>query len=203
MKERMPEPQIEIENFYPQPVVANIAYSRMYCGIENEIYIAVPGIKNENAIVKIDNGSITKKENHFIVIPEKIGEVTFSITFPYEDSTLTATWKFRSCGLPTPDANVAGTPSGKVKKEMLSLSKRLSAKANGNEYDLKYSVKSFSMKTSLSEKIFSSGSSSLTHEMKDEFPNLKTGDTVEFFNIESIGPDKKIYNPDPIKLIIE
>lgn len=183
-------------------VVSNDAYNLVYCGIENNLSVAVPGIKPDEIEVSVNQGTIRGGKGKYVAIPAVPGEFRVVVRFPCGDSICTVSHFFSSIKIPEPSIFINGKSGGVIKSYELKFLKYVSAKTEHNQYDLKYKVNKFALRIK-NENYLVSGNGSFTYEMRDLLSALKSGDQFEITDIEVIGSDNSKYYPSARHYTVE
>jgi len=190
----------------PNVVVSPTAMNVLYQGIDNPIDISVPGVGSDKLIVKMTNGNITKgrvmnartKENYpggFIANPTTVGQTAqIIVSADVNGKQMSfAPYEFRVRSLPNPIAKFADLTDGTVDKNVALAQQALFAVLENFEFDLVYTVTSFTV--SINDKGFdiekTSNSNRLTDEQKALISGLTRGKKLIFSGIKAVGPDKK------------
>jgi hypothetical protein len=170
-------------------------------GIPNPVEIAVAGIKPERVTAEITNGTITKTANGWEVVPAAPGESVISVLV---DKKRVSEKKFRVKLVPNPVVVFGGMSSGTISKEDALQTAELKVELPDFAWDIKFTVESFSMITTLNvgDVIRVASGSKLTAEMKSDLAKLTRGQKVIFEKILVVGPDGKKSTLSPIVLKI-
>jgi hypothetical protein len=183
-------------------VVAPVKMNVMYRGMANPIEIAVPGVTSDKITAIVSNGMIKKVASGWEVSPGDASECVVSVLV---DNKKVSDKKFRIKLVPNPVAVFAGSYDGTVAKDIAIKTEALDAQLINFDWDLKFTIRSFTFlcsdgKFDYEEK---SDGNKLTAKMISLISNCKTGQNIIFKDINSVGPDGRTRNLNPIILRLE
>lgn len=190
----------------PSVVVSPTAMNVLYQGIDNPIDISVPGVGSDKIRVKMTNGEIKSgkvvnartNENYpggFIANPATVGQNAQIIVSADVNGKQMSfpPYEFRVRSLPDPIAKFANLKDGNIDKNVALAQQGLFAVLENFEFDLTYTITSFTM--SINDKGFDvekvSNSNRITEEQKALINSLTRGKKLIFSGIKAVGPDKK------------
>ena len=189
----------------------------LYCGSDNPISIAVPGVAQHEVYATINNGTIKRHGNGWIAHPEKAGtETVITVTAeingtPYQ----VAQHKFKVRRLPDPTPYIAytdatGNPqecrNGAIPKHVLASSNGLNAAIDDGVLNIEFNVTGFeilffdSMGNAMPEM---SDGRKFSQRQKNAFKRLGRGKRFYISNVKAIGPDGIERNLSPLEVTIQ
>lgn len=178
------------------PVVSATKMNTLYRGIDNPIAVAVPEWKCDSLIVSSPHSLIEGSGCSYSIVPGKGTQCFVTIAgIANGDTVELGQTAFRVKDLPAPTPYFAGkSPRDKtIKKIELMAAQGVIAQMEGFDFDLKFTVSSFSVITTDSDGLetsLTSKSNRLTDEMKSNFRLLSTGSRVRVQDIVVQGPQK-------------
>jgi gliding motility-associated protein GldM len=167
-----------------------------YIGVDNPVEISVPG-GPESILPSISIGSIRREGDQWIVSNLTTGgarEAVISVNAVFSGKTKNmGSYKFRLKTVPDPIIKVAGKNEGFISKSLLLASPFLAPEMPaGFDFDLKYSVTSFTFSTSTAagegNDIKVQGNQ-LTKEIVNTIKNARKGQRIWFDDVYVKGPD--------------
>lgn len=198
----------------PSAVVSADKMNVLYIGVDNPISISAPGITKEKLKISATGGGVSVSGSNGSYMAKVTGppksKVTFTVSVDLGNGkvqTLGST-EFRVKMFGTPRARFAGKVGGsRVPAVVLKQSdNRLTAALDDVEFEIKYTVKKFSLmirKPDRSTSLYSSPNGQITPEMSAALQKVTGGSVVYFDDIEAIGPGGVEFRPDVLKLIVE
>jgi hypothetical protein len=180
-------------------VVAPVKMNVMYRGMANPIEIAVPGVASDKITATVSNGTIKKVGSGWEVSPGDASECVVTVLV---DNIKVSDKTFRIKLVPNPVAVFAGSYDGSVTKEIALKTEALVAELINFDWDLKFTIKSFTFFCSDGKYDYEevSTGNKLTDKMRSLISNCKTGQNIVFKDIISEGPDGRSRNLNPIVL---
>ncbi len=178
----------------PSLVVSPTRMNVFYEGLENPVEISIPGVPSDQIRASINNGSITRVSGtNYIVRPETTARnavVSVSATINGETRSL-GTREFRVRSVPDPVAAVAGRRGGNISRELLAAQTGVIAEMEGFEFDLTFTVQSFTVSTVVGGFVRDARSSSnrITEEQRTIIQNARPNQRIYFDDIIAVGPD--------------
>ena len=211
-----PDGNIEPYPFYtpsftvaePALVVSPTKMNVFYRGLPNPVEVSVPGVAGDALEVRISGDNKIKKQTDgtYVVDPGKVAEAKITVTATMPDGskkTLPAR-DFRVKRIPDPVPSFAGkTPSDRlISKNTLLGAPGVSAKMENFDFDVKVTVKSFSISVSrdgtLVEK--KSNSNRLSSDMSELLKRVGRGNVIYIEDIVVSMPDGTERQLAPMKL---
>jgi gliding motility-associated protein GldM len=183
-------------------IVSAVNMNVLYYGISNPVEIAVPGITSDKVTATINNGTINRTATGWEIIPGSLNECIVSV---FSNNKKVADKTFRVKSIPAPIAVFAGFYSGTTSKENAAKNGRLEAKIIDFDWDIKFTIVSFTMlfkDGAMDKELFAKGNT-LTEEMKSQISELTRGQSISFKDIKVLAPDGRIKELNPIIITIE
>lgn len=189
--------------------ISAIKMNALYIGVENDISIAVPGVKPDDVMVTISGGTIRKKGENYVVKCTQKGSAVISVNARLSDGTVRKVGEslFRVRKLPKPRALWGGISTGSaVPKQPLGFPTNVIA-TMGPEFlldDITYNVLSYRFILSPKRSVpvvLSSKSSGIPQSVKNAIKNSKPGDRIIVDHIRAKGPSG-VETLDPIMIEI-
>lgn len=176
-----------------------------YAGLDNPVSVSVPGIANDRLKVSISNGTITPLGNgkfNVNVMSGTQANITVVATMENGEVRNMGSSTFRVKSVPKGTARFAGQiEDGNVTIGEINAQFGLSAFYQNFEFKADCRVTSFDVS------IMAAGGISDDHHqdgnsfgpiLKSRIGKMKRGDRIYFYNILSVGPDKKIVKLSPL-----
>jgi len=193
----------------PTATISPTKMNVFYIGVDNPVSISVPGVPAEKVYPSLAGpGTIVPAgaKGQYIVRVTTPGKVMVNVSAKVgETQKSMGGMEFRVKNVPDPVAKVANKTEGKISKSILLAANAVVAKLENFDFDLKFSVVSFSMSVAVGNAIFTKESRSayFTPEMINSINGLNRGQAVYFESIKAKGPDGTIRNLNPIVFKIE
>ncbi|NLI99594.1 MAG: gliding motility protein GldM [Bacteroidales bacterium] len=188
----------------PMASIAPVLTNVLYAGIDNEISISVPGIAPGDVQATMDNGTLTRRGNQWVVRPTTVGQnSTITVAARTADGTARrmAVQEFRVRPLPDPtpfieytDAN--GHPvqfkGGALSKAILMNSEGIEAAIDDGILHVPFQVRSFrtvffdSMGNAIPEV---SNGARFSDRQKEQIRRLSRGSYFYISGVRAAGPD--------------
>lgn len=173
-------------------VFAAVAPTRMnvlYLGADNPINVAVSDYSMSEIKAETDNGKLIQVDGgNYIAQPERTGTATISV---FASGNLINTYQFRVKQVPDPAASVGGKKGGSVTRDVLLNAGKLSVIMENFDFDLQFTIKSFSLSTAVEgfykEEVSTSGE--FTPSQINLIKKQPAGSKLFFENIVVTGPD--------------
>ncbi len=197
--------------FDPVATVSPTMMNVLYCGIDNPISIAVPGVAPQAISASMTNGTLSKSGDHWVARPTKVGtEAVISVSANVDGhSTPVGSMKLRVRKLPDPSPFIKVGDNmfknGRLAKGSILSASGISAAIDDGLLNIPFMVTSFdtvffdSMGNAMPEK--SAGSNFSSRQM-DKFRSLQRGKRFYITNIHAIGPDKVERVISPMEVIV-
>lgn len=182
-----------------------------YKGLDNPFDVGGGGIPQENLDVDMDNGTIEKVGDDYIVRPNELDEqgtktkITVYANIGGERRQVgTSDWRVKR--VPDPVAKVAGQSGGDIRKERLLVEQGILAVLEDFLFDFNYTITQFNVQITGAggyTNIFTSESNRFTQDMKDQFDRLNPNSFIYIANIKAVGEDGEVRDLDPISFKIQ
>lgn len=179
----------------------------LYRGIQNPISITVSGVKSENLIVSINNGTIKKVSNgKYEVLPGESMELVILVKGKTSTGKLIdfGSKSYRVKNIPDPIAKINGRSQGKILKTSLINTPGIAVDLPDFAFELKYIVISYSYISTVEGHsiVIDVQGNLFTAPLISYLKSLDIGSKILFTNIKAKGPDGKTRNLMPIILEI-
>ena len=193
-------------------IVSPTAMNVMYAGIANPIDVSVPGVSPDRISVRVENGtySTTRVQNFRgigSVTPNAVGQnVRIIVTANVGGRPVQfAPYEFRVKAVPAPVAQFAQRSTGTVPRATAAAQQGVFAIMPDFDFDLTYTVTSFSILYSDRGNDYEepSTSSNLTARQRDLIGRLVRGNNLIIKDIKARGPDGRTLDLSPIILKID
>lgn len=194
--------------------LGNDRFNIAYIGVDNPLSIAVENCPCNNIVLKVDNGTITGKDCHFIYRGIETGTANITV---YKKTAnhlkKVGLYAFRVKRIPPPGFRIG--PYGvsyfyldrKAKTVVLTAQQYARAEFDGFDFDVRCVIDSFSVKIfhadSGKSNMFLNVSNKISQQIKEAFAELKKEDIIFFNKIFAKGPDGIQWELDPLILTIE
>jgi gliding motility-associated protein GldM len=201
----------------PNVICSPTAMNVMYFSIPNPIDVSVPGVSPDKIRIRVVNGSYTTEKvknskgdsfrGNYAVKPEAAGK-NVQIIVSTEDNGKTTTYApydFRVKSIPNPEARFGGKTTGTITKAQAAAQAGVFAILPDFDFDLQYSVTSFTILYSdrMGDFEETSTNSNLTAKQKDLLNRLTKGKNLIIKDIRALGPDGKTRDLNPVILKID
>jgi gliding motility-associated protein GldM len=177
----------------PSLVVSPTSMNVFYIGVDNPVEISVPGVPSSEIRPSISVGSITKaRGDGYNVKVTRPGNVKISVS---AGGKAMGSRDFRVKRVPDPIAQVAGQRGGVINIPTLQAQREVFAVMDNFDFDLKFSVTSFTVSTRTREGFTvdaKSDNSRITADQRQLLSRLGRGQKVYFEDIKAKGPDGSI-----------
>ena len=211
-----PDGKVEPYPFYtpsftvaePALVVSPTKMNVFYRGVPNPVEVSVPGVPADKIEVRINGDNKIKEQSDgtYIIDPGKTKEAKISVTATMPDGSKKTLPErnFRVKRIPDPVPSFAGKePSDRtIKKNILLGAPGVSAKMVGFDFDVKVTVKSFSISVSRDGTLVErkSPSNRLTADQKSLLNRVGRGNVIYIEDIVVSMPDGTERQLAPMKL---
>ncbi len=178
----------------PSLVVSPTRMNVFYQGLENPVEISIPGVPADQVTARINNGTIRRVSGtNYIVSPEtttRDAVVSVTATINGETRSL-GSRDFRVRSVPDPVAAVGGRKGGNINRELLAAQTGVVAEMEGFEFDLTFTVQSFTVSTVVGGFVRDARSNSnrITDEQRTIIQNARPNQRIWFDDIMAVGPD--------------
>ncbi len=174
-------------------VVSPTKMNVFYIGVTNPVEISASGVPAENIRASISSGSINKVSgSSYAVKVKRPGKVNINVSAEMSDGTTKSMGRkeFRVKYVPDPVAKVAGMKGGTIRKNVLLAQRVVSADLENFDFDLKFTISSFSVSTTIRgyEEEEKSRSAAFTAKQKALIKKVSPGKKVYIEDIRARGP---------------
>ncbi len=178
----------------PTATVSAEKMNVFYVGVDNPVSVSVPGIPHERVRVSITNGSISSVgRGKYIVRVSSGTETRVNVSADMHGQVRSmGSFDFRVRRFPPPIAEIAGVREGIIEKTRLVAAPTIIARMEGVEFDVSYTVTSYSflMQTPGGDLVSLAGSGNrLSSEMIGHINAARRGIRCFIENIRASGPD--------------
>ncbi len=175
----------------PNVVVSPTKMNVVYRGIDNPMNISLSGVSLDKLNPDVTNGTITRTGKDFMLRPGSGRTCDISV---FVDGKNMGTQSFRVKDLPTPNPVVEGISGKTASKGELGASLGMLAEMKDFDFDLRYTVVSFTMSVNIGgyEETKTANSYAFTDEQKQLLTRVKPGQRVSFTDIKAKGPDGRV-----------
>ncbi|MDE0870539.1 MAG: gliding motility protein GldM [Flavobacteriales bacterium] len=192
----------------PALVVSPTKMNVFYRGVPNPVEVSVPGVPGDKLEVRISGDNKIRKQGDgtYIVEPGKSKEakITVSATMPDGSKKTLPASDFRVKRIPDPVPSFAGkTPTDRtISKNTVLGAPGVSAKMQSFDFDVKVTVKSFSISVSRDGALVErkSNSNRLTSDMSELLKRVGRGNVIYIEDIVVSMPDGTERQLAPMKL---
>lgn len=192
----------------PSTSVSATKMNVFYIGVDNPVSISAGGVSPDQINASINNGTITRNGNEWVVKPVNTGKALVTVSAKVGDGmkNMGAPIEFRIKNVPSPTAYIANAVGGNVNKDILAASSIIPKMPIDFEFELYFVITSFEFigfKPG-GELVTKQGTNNrLTEEMKDFIKSSKSGKKIMFEKIMAKGPEGKIRELNPIIITIQ
>lgn len=195
----------------PTATVAPTKMMVMYKELKNPIRVSAPGIPNEDLIVNVEGGILTKDSGsgNYLVEPNSgVSVVKVKISTKNEDGKVLQlnTEDFRVKPVPNPVVNIGGyIVGGKVEKEELDVAGRIAATMKDFDFEgYNYTVDSYTVYTYRGNPIEKKNmGAAFTSEVRDIINSARPGQKIIFQDIMVKSPKGEMRNMGSISVVIK
>lgn len=182
-----------------------------YKGLKNPFEVGGGGIPNENLVVRMENGTVTKQGDNYIIEPNELDEQgRRTKVHVYAniggEQRLVGTTDWRVKQVPDPVAQIAGKSGGEIRKEVLGIQDGVLAVLEDFDFDFKYRITQFTIETTGSggyTNHYPARSNRFTQEQKDALKRVSINSIVYIGDIKAIGDDGTTRDLDPISFKVK
>ena len=185
----------EYEVAAPTLVVSPTKMNVFYRGVENPVSISVSGYSASNISPSMNNGSLTRAADGYVVKPGPGPSATIGVTVTNPDGTKKSMpgVEFRVKNVPNPTPYFAGkgVNDNTVKKNELTVAQGVIAKLENFEFDLRFDVVSYTVSATIAGNFLEKPCTgpALSSDAKAVLEKVKSGQKVFIENIKARGPD--------------
>ena len=188
----------EYEVAAPSLVVSPTKMNVFYRGVENPVSISVAGYSSTNIQPSMNNGTLGKDRDGYVVKPGAGPTATISVTVTNPDGTKKSMpgVEFRVKNVPNPAAFFAGkgVSDNTVKKNEIVAAQGVIARMENFEFDLKFEIVSYTVTATIAGNVLEKPCTGpgLSADAKAVLEKIKSGQKVFIENIKAKGPDGTI-----------
>ncbi len=179
----------------PTLVVSPTKMNVFYKGVDNPVTVGVPGFQDRDVSPSINNGTITKGSDGYVVRVTSGTEAMISVSCTLPDGTKKslgpAKFRVKSVPDPVPVFGGKGQTDATIKFNELTASQGVVAAMKDFDFDLKFTVTKFNISMSIGGQFITKSSSNnrVTPDMKAMLKKAKNGQKVFIEGIRAQGPD--------------
>lgn len=183
----------------PMAVVSPTKMNVLYIGVDNPIEISVPGFRDDQISASCSGGSIYRSgKGAWIAKVTKVGKTKISVAVKDDNGNTRSmgSKEFRVKRIPDPVPTVAGKKGGTIAKALLLAQSGVQATLQGFDFDLKFTVKEFTISTTIGgfEKSVSTRGASFSSQQIALIKQVQRGKKIYIENVKAAGPDGTIRN---------
>ncbi|HNK40106.1 MAG TPA: gliding motility protein GldM [Flavobacteriales bacterium] len=185
----------EYEVAAPNLVVSPTKMNVFYRGIDNPVDISVAGYSAKDISPSMNNGSLTKAAQGYVVRPGSGPDATVGVSVTNPDGTKKSLpgVQFRVKDIPKPQPFFGGktVTDQSIKKTELTASGGVIAKLENFQFDLTFQIVEYTVSATLSGSLAEERvtGAAMTSKAKEIVGKVKTGQKVYIENIKAKGPD--------------
>lgn len=172
----------------------------LYTGIENLVFISIPGFSPERVVATVKNGEIVRKSDYlYLVKVFERGDVIINMSVKMPDSSVRAmgSAKFRVRKIPTPVSQLGTLLNGNAESvEIIKKSANQVYASQGEGFPiegLKYTVNKFTLTIAHKDNKGMESVEVIGEKLNDKatelINNIKSGDKIIIDTISVTGPD--------------
>jgi len=187
-------------------VVAATRMNTLYCGINNPLTVAVPGVSCEDLVVSVSSGTLTGSGCAYTVDP-KCGPGRLSVKARWKEGAVqrSAMSEFRVRDLPVPVAFFGGRAADDQSIRLLAAqaAKGIVARLMGFEFELDFKVVHFRLRIQRGAGTLFEGETNeakLNEAMLNAMGSLAIGDLIRISDMRATDPSGKKYNLKGLRL---
>ena len=171
------------------PVKMNV----FYLGVENPVSIAISGIPDADVTATIDNGTIVRKDDYYIVNPKTTGMAVITV---HGKGKILGTSMFRVKSLPDPVATLLHMKDGLIDKATLLTAKEMNAQIENSDFEVPFKIVGFTVAATIKGFVREENSASgmLTKGQLSLIGMATKDNKIYFQDIKAIGPDSVTRN---------
>lgn len=195
----------------PSATIAPTKMMIFYKELKNPISVSAPGVANEDLIVNVEGGTLTKDKsagNYFVEPDNGVSVVKVKVSTKEDNGKLLplVTQEFRVKPVPNPVVNIGGyIVGGKVEKEELDVAGRIAATMKDFDFEgYNYTVDSYTVYTYRNNPIEKKNmGATFSNEVKDIINNARPGQKIIFQDIMVKSPKGEMRNMGSISVLIK
>ena len=182
----------------------------MYQELQNPISVAAPGYTNDDIIINVEGGKITKDKtagNYLVEVDKKARKVLVKTSAKRADGKTIdlGTQEFRVKPVPDPVVRIGDVTGGKVEKEVLLVADKIIAVMKDFDFEgFNYTVDSYTVSTYRGNFIDRTNKGpKFTEEVRELIRNAQSGQRIQFQDICVKSPKGEIRNVGSINVQIK
>ncbi len=194
----------------PSATIAPTKMMIMYQELKNPISVSAPGFSNDEIMVNVEGGVLTKDKgagNYFVEVNKGAKIVKVRISTKQNGSVLSlATQEFRVKPVPNPVVNIGGyIVGGKYDKEEILAAGRIAASMKDFDFEgYNFTVDSYMVSTYRGTFIDKKNVGQyFSDEVKSIISNARTGQKISFEDIMVRSPKGELRNMGSIAIVIK
>ncbi len=176
----------------PNLIVSPSKMNVFYMGVDNPVEISIPGLAADQINATVNNGTLRRVSgSNYVVVPARPGDANVSVTGNIDGTTRNfGSRQFRVRTVPDPVAKVAGRTGGNIGRNVLLAQTGVVAEMENFDFDLSFTVQSFTISTSQRGFVVDARSSSnrITDEQREIIRAASRGDRIYFDDIIARSP---------------
>ncbi len=177
----------------PMAVVSPTKMNVLYIGVDNPIEISVPGFRDDQVSASCSGGSLSKVGKGWVARVTKVGKCNISVNAKDDKggSKSMGSKEFRVKRVPLPVPTCNKQKGGTISKGMLQAQSGPMATLENFDFELKYTVVSFTVSANIGgfEQNPASPSGKFTPQQLDLIGKVPKGKKVYIENVRAKGPD--------------
>lgn len=176
----------------PSVTISPTAMNVFYLGLDNPVSISAAGVASDKLRPSINNGSITKGKDGWVVKVSKAGTATVSVSAEKDGkSERMGSMEFRVKKIPTPIAKISAKNGGAVRKVVLGAASRIQADLENFDFEVTATVVSYDFVYMNRGNLVTNSYSGfrLDPAVKRVIQSSRPGDKIFFENIKAKLPD--------------
>jgi gliding motility-associated protein GldM len=174
----------------PSLAISPTKMNVFYLGVDNPIDLSVSGVPQKDLNVSITNGTLTPagQSGSYIVRPKSVGKCSISVTATVNDEQKNmGTREYRVKRVPNPEPSLHAITGKSVTRGQLSTVQGVVAEMKDFDFDLKFTVQSFTVEVISADylKAESSNSNKFTEAQRKLMTGDKVGSKIYITNIKA------------------
>ncbi|MDR2027625.1 MAG: hypothetical protein LBQ01_08740, partial [Prevotellaceae bacterium] len=174
----------------PSLAISPTKMNVFYLGVDNPIDLSVSGVTQKDLDVSITNGTLTSagQSGSYIVRPKSVGTCSISVTATVNDEKKNmGTREYRVKRVPNPEPSMHNVTGKSVTRAKLSTVQGVVAEMKDFDFDLKFTVQSFTVEVISADYLRSESSNSnkFTEAQKKLMTDAKVGSRIYITNIRA------------------
>ncbi len=191
----------------PMAVVSPTKMNVLYIGVDNPLEISVPGFRDDQVSASCSGGSLSKSGKGWVARVTKVGKCNISVQAKDDKggSKSMGSKEFRVKRVPLPVPTCNKQKSGTISRGMLQAQSGPMATLENFDFELKYTVVSFTVSANIGgfEQNPASQSGKFTPQQLDLIGKVPKGKKVYIENVRAKGPDGTVSDIGTISFKIQ